>query len=153
DANPSVVDRLRSLGAEVTECPRESGVTGDPAYLAFRRAVDEGAVPFSCQGTDAPGTIDGGRTIAWEMAEQLADALGAPARLDRVFVQVGGGALATAIGRGLVDARREGWLAAVPALHAVQTAGAFPLVRAWDLLAENIIEALGEQFPPITSGE
>jgi exonuclease III len=40
------------------------------------------------------------------MAEQVAETHGAPARLDRVFVQVGGGALATAVGRGFVDAFR-----------------------------------------------
>lgn len=153
DANPDAVARMRDLGAEVTQCPRDPGVAGDPVYGAFRRALDDGAVAFSCQGTDAPGAIDGGRTIAWEMAEQLAATLGPPARLDRIFVQVGGGALATAVGRGLIDAMRHGWIDRVPALHAVQAAGAFPLVRAWDLLAENIVEALGERFPPITSGE
>jgi threonine synthase len=152
DADPAVVAQLESLGAAVTACARQPGVAGDPAYLAFREAVTAGAVPFSCQGTDAPCTIDGGRTLAWETAEQLAAALGAPARLDRVFVQVGGGALASAVGRGLIDAFRAGWLDHVPSLHAVQTAGAFPLVRAWDLLGENIVEALGAQFPPITSG-
>jgi threonine synthase len=153
DAPPIVVAHLESLGAQITVCPREPGVVGDPAYLAFRRAIDEGAIAFSCQGSDAPGTIDGGRTIAWEMAEQLAASLGAPARLDRVFVQVGGGALASAVGRGFVDALRAGWLERVPSLHAVQTAGAFPLVRAWDLLAENMVEALGATFPPITCAE
>jgi threonine synthase len=153
DADPAVVAQLEALGAHITVCPREPGVAGDPAYLCFRRALDDGAVAFSCQGTDAPGTIDGGRTIAWEMAEQLAALLGAPARLDRVFVQVGGGALASAVGRGFVDAFRAGWLTRVPTMHAVQTAGAFPLVRSWDLLTENIVEALGETFPPITSGE
>jgi threonine synthase len=151
DANAAVVSQLERLGAEITVCARERGVPGDPAYLAFRRAVDGGEIAFSCQGTDAPATIDGGRTIAWEMAEQLASTLGAPARLDRVFVQVGGGALATAVGRGFIDAFRAGWIERVPALHAVQTAGAFPLVRAWDLLTENIVEAFGENYPPITS--
>jgi threonine synthase len=142
---------LGRLGAQVTVCPRTPGVPGDPAYLAFRQALDEGAVAFSCQGTDAPGTIDGGRTIAWEMADALSATHGAPARLDRLFVQVGGGALGTAVSRGMVDALRQGWLTRVPAIHAVQTAGAFPLVRAWDLLTENILEALGIHHPPITS--
>jgi threonine dehydratase len=151
DAPVGVVNELGRLGAQVTECPRTPGVPGDPAYHAFRQALDEGAVAFSCQGTDAPGTIDGGRTIAWEMAETLATTHGAPARLDRLFVQVGGGALGTAVSRGMVDALRQGWLTRVPTVHAVQTAGAFPLVRAWDLLTENILEALGIHHPPITS--
>jgi threonine synthase len=87
------------------------------------------------------------------MADELVSVSGAPARLDRVFVQVGGGALASAVGRAMLDAVRAGWLTHTPALHAVQTAGAFPLVRAWDLLTENIVEALGLQYPPITSPE
>jgi threonine synthase len=153
DADPAAVARIEALGGNITVCPREPGVAGDPAYHGFRRALDGGAIAFSCQGTDAPATIDGGRTIAWEMAEQLAATHGAPARLDRVYVQVGGGALASAVGRGMIDAFRAGWLDHVPALHAVQTAGAFPLVRAWDLLSENIVEALGLDFPPITSGQ
>jgi threonine synthase len=152
DADPAVVAELERHGADIAVSPRHEGVHGDPAYHALQDALRDGAVAFSCQGTDAPGTIDGGRTIAWEMAEQLADAFGAPARLDRVFVQVGGGALGSAIGRGFVDAMREGWISKVPALHAVQTSGAFPLVRAWDLLAENIAQALGVDVPPIVGG-
>ncbi|HEV8299161.1 MAG TPA: pyridoxal-phosphate dependent enzyme [Acidimicrobiales bacterium] len=152
DAEPAVVAELERLGAIISVCPRRPGEAGDPAYLAFRDALATGALALSVQGTDAPATIDGGRTIAWEMAEQLVEQLGAPARLDRVFVQVGGGALATAVGRGFVDAVQQEWLVAAPALHAVQTAGAFPLVRAWDLLAERIVADLGHEVPPITSG-
>ena len=152
DADQSIVVRLRELGVDITVCEREPGVVGDPAYRRFREALGAGALAFSCQGTDAPGTIDGGRTIAWELGEQLAAALGAPARLDRIYVQVGGGALASAVGRGLIDAMQQGWLARVPALHAVQTAGAFPLVRAWDLLVEEIVDSLGVTIPPITCG-
>jgi threonine synthase len=152
DADPAVIAELARLRADITVCPREPGAVGDPCHRRLRDAVDDGAVAFSVQGTDAPDSIDGGRTIALEMAETLAVTFGAPARLDRVFVQVGGGALAAAVGRGFIDACREGWLASVPALHAVQTAGAFPLVRAWDRLAERMAEALGAPVPPITSG-
>src|SRR5262249_30034036 len=34
----------------------------------------------------------------------------------------------------------------------VQTAAAFPLVRAWDLLVEHIVDSLGVTIPPITCG-
>ena len=67
----------------------------------FREAVDAGAIPFTVQGPENALCLDGGRTIGWEMLDQCA-ALGI--ELDRVFVQVGGGAFATCLGDGLVAA-------------------------------------------------
>jgi threonine synthase len=126
-ATPAVLDQLADLGAAVRVCPRTPGQVGDPSYLAFRDAVSGGAVPFSCQGSDNGLTIDGGATLGWELASQLHGAK--PARL---FVQVGGGALASAVAQGLGDAQRLGVIQRRPALVAVQTAGAFPLVRAYE---------------------
>ena len=169
-ANPAVVDRITELGGRVVRSPRAAGVLGDPAHHAMQAAVAAGAVPFSCQGTDTPAAIDGARTLAYEMVDALADAyrparapadadtpelarapadadaLAAadtdrPARLDRVFVQVGGGALATALVTGL--AASEG-LDRLPVVHAVQPVGNHPLVRAWDRVTAEIT---GEEAP------
>lgn len=169
-ANQAVVDRITELGGRVVRCPRADGVLGDPAHHAMQAAVAAGAVPFSCQGTDTPTTIDGARTLAYEMVDALAaapdpgpdaltadaadasdpglaadaadlgpDALAAdapgPARLDRVFVQVGGGALATALVTGLAACES---LDRLPVIHAVQPVGNHPLVRAWDRVAAEI---------------
>ena len=104
-ANEAVVDRITELGGRVVRCEREPGVPGDPAHHAMLAAIEAGAVPFSCQGTETPATIDGGRTLAWEMVDALIEHDGgAPTRLDRLFVQVGGGALATAVVTGLAAA-------------------------------------------------
>lgn len=135
-ANPAVTDRIAELGGRVVRCPRTEGVLGDPAHHAMKAAVAAGAVPFSCQGTDTPTAIDGARTLAYEIADALADAdRPGPARLDRVFVQVGGGALATALVTGL--AASEG-LDRLPVIHAVQPEGNHPLVRAWDRVTAEI---------------
>ncbi len=135
-ANPAVVERITELGGRVVRCPRSEGVLGDPAHHAMRAAVEAGAVPFSCQGPDTPAAIDGARTLAYEIADSLAAADHPdPARLDRVFVQVGGGALATALVTGL--AASEG-LGRLPAIHAVQPEGNHPLVRAWDRVTAEI---------------
>ena len=92
--------RLRALGATIHRCERlASDPPGDPAMLRFREAVDAGAIPFTVQGPENALCLDGGRTIAWEMLDQCA-ALGI--ELDRVFVQVGGGAFATCVGDGLL---------------------------------------------------
>lgn len=123
-AGGTVVETLLELGAHVTRC-RRSGTDppGDPTLLGFRRAVADGAVPFSVQGPENSLCLDGGRTIGWEMADQLRS-VGVQA-LDAVFVQVGGGAFAASVSRGLLEA---GFAAP---LYAVQTAGCAPLARAW----------------------
>jgi threonine synthase len=120
-ASPAIVDRLQALRTIITVCPRRSGdPPGDPCVHRFRQAVDAGAVPFGVQGPENALCLDGGRTIGWEMA----DAFGP--HLDRVFVQVGGGALAACVGRAFADTGSRA------RLHAVQTEGCAPLARAWD---------------------
>ncbi len=117
-ADQLIVDRLLELGATVTSCERRLGEVGDPAYLRFREAVDRGSVAFSVQGTDTPTTFDGGRTLGWELAEQVSG-------IESIYIQVGGGALATAVSMAMPSA----------ALYPVQSSGCAPLERAWDLLA------------------
>lgn len=147
-ANEAVVDRITELGGRVVPCEREPGVPGDPAHHAMLAAIEAGAVPFSCQGTETPATIDGGRTLAWEMVDALLEHDGGrPAHLDRLFVQVGGGALATAVVTGLAAVADRGDLARLPVVHAVQPEGNHPLVRAWDTLA---LESLTPERAPNT---
>jgi threonine synthase len=125
-ADPEVIDRIASHGATVERCAREPGVAGDPTYRRFRAAVADGALPFCCQGPDNGLTIDGGATLWLEVAEALR---GAPP--DRVVVQVGGGALASACVQAFGDMHATGRCPPIPALHAVQTRGAHPLERAY----------------------
>jgi len=136
-AHPGVLARLAELGARVVACPRPPGVAGDPCQRRFRTAVEEGAYPFCCQGPDNGLAIEGGATLAWEMLDALGER-----PLDRLFVQVGGGALASACALGFADAVRLGRLARAPRLHAVQAAGCAPLVRAWDRLATGLLARL-----------
>ncbi|MDY7099658.1 MAG: pyridoxal-phosphate dependent enzyme [Actinomycetota bacterium] len=128
-ADPWVLDRLGDLGAEIVPCPRRDGEAGDPCYHRFREAVAAGSFPFGCQGTDNGLTLDGGATLGYELAEQLA-ARGLD--LDHLAVQVGGGALGASVAAGIARAARAGVLLDVPALVATQTAGAAPLRRAWE---------------------
>lgn len=124
DAHPRVLDRLRALGADVRIHPRAQGELGDPTVAAFRRAVAAGALPFACQGTECGLTLDGGKTMGFELA-----ASGVP--FDRLFVQIGGGALASSVARALADARALGAIPRVPRLMAVQTSSVAPLARAY----------------------
>ena len=148
-ANDAVLDRITGLGGRVVRCEREPGVPGDPAHHAMLAAIAAGAVPFSCQGTETPAAIDGGRTLAWEMIDELIEHDGGPpARLDRLFVQVGGGALATAVVTGLAAGVARGDLARLPVVHAVQPSGNHPLVRAWDCLVSELLD----QPSPLSNG-
>lgn len=142
-AEPGVVARLDELGATVEVCERDGAEPGDPCTLAFRRAVAEGAIPFSCQGSDNGLVVEGGMTLAYEMIAASAEP---PARL---FVQVGGGALASATVQAYEEMERRG-TGALPRLHAVQTDAVAPLCRAWARVLRRVLPALGYdgELPP-----
>jgi threonine synthase len=79
DRRRVVIDRLKSLDASIVICPRrEVDPPGDPCHHRFREAVEAGALPFCCQGSDNGLTIDGGMTLGFELASQHASAAPAP---------------------------------------------------------------------------
>jgi threonine synthase len=137
DAEGAIVDRLARLGANVEVVARKPGEHGDPTVRRLHAVVATGAIPFTCQGPDDGLAIEGGQTLGYEIAEALGRA-GRP--VDRLLVQVGGGALASACAQGLGEARALGAIDALPRLDTVQTAGAWPLRRAY----ERIVADLGD---------
>ncbi|MFD2184742.1 pyridoxal-phosphate dependent enzyme [Rhodoplanes azumiensis] len=146
DASPVVVARLKDLGADITVCDRKPGETGDPCVTAFRAAVRDGALPFGVQGPDNGLAIEGGRTLGFEIAETLAAQAtdrpaGAPGTL---YVQVGGGALASALAQGLDVAVAAGRLARMPHLVAVQTEGCAPLARAFGKAIDTALDVAAQ---------
>ncbi len=142
--NPAFGAELDRLGARIHACARRtSDPPGDPAMLRFRDAVDAGAIPFTVQGPENALCLDGGRTLGWEIVDQLRQTDGRDARPDRVYVQVGGGALAACVGRAIVDR-----LGAAP-MRVVQAAGCAPLARAWKRAADDLelgTSVLGHQW-------
>lgn len=138
-ADPVVMRQLEALDAKVGSCPREEGVPGDPSHHALRRAIAEGAIPFTVQGPDNGLTIEGGETLGFEMISTL---LHEGASLDRIVVQVGGGALASSVIRAFEDAALLETPERLPRIHAVQTEGAHPLARAYELVRERAGGAL-----------
>lgn len=137
-ADCAVVGRLRDLGAELVVCERSDGdPPGDPCYHRFRHAVAAGALPFTCQGSDNGLTIDGGKTLGFELAAQHRATGAGP--LTHLFVQVGGGALASATYQALELAAALGAIETPPALVAVQTEGGHPFVRAVDRLRAHAL--------------
>jgi threonine synthase len=137
DADAAVVARLRTLGAELTVCDREPGVAGDPTYLRLLDAIGEGALPFTCQGNLNAFAVEGGETLGLEMAAAVGRADGPP-RIDRVVIQVGGGALASSVMAGFANAGRAGIAVDQPIFDTVQTRGAFPLARAHERVVARV---------------
>ena len=117
---PASLDLLDALGADDH---RVRAARRRPAGRPVRAAVPRGGrrrgIPFSVQGPENALCLDGGRTIGWELAERRRPAL------DRVVVQVGGGALAACVGPG---PRRAG---VHPARTPCRPQGCAPLARAW----------------------
>jgi threonine dehydratase len=133
-ASDAVLARLHALHAEVNICPRlPDDPPGDPCVHRFREAVAAGALPFAVQGPENALCLDGGRTLGWEI---LAAASAQGVALDRVFVQVGGGAFAAAVGAALQSAPVP------PRLMAVQTEGCAPLAGAWSR-AQHLAAGVG----------
>ena len=118
-AQESVVARLRELQAEIEVCERVPGRADDPTVLRLMEAIDEGAVPFTVQGNLNGLAIEGGQTLAWELVDQLD---GRP--LDRLVIQVGGGAFASSAAQALEESVKADRLTAMPVIDAVQTQGA-----------------------------
>ncbi len=129
-------DRLDALGARIHRSARRDGdPAGDPAMLRFREAVAEGAIPFTVQGTENALCLDGGRTLGWEIAAALRRE--GSEWLDGMFVQVGGGAFASATFTALTGSGID--VSSFP----VQTAGCAPLDRALERARERGIVDVG----------
>jgi threonine synthase len=128
-ADATALAWLEALGARVERCPRD-GLPGDPTYRRLLELLAEGAIPFTCQGNLNGLAIEGGETLGWEIASA-----GVP--LDRLVVQVGGGALASACIQAFGESVELGALAARPRIDTVQTTGAWPLKRAFDAVGSR----------------
>ena len=131
-ADAAVVDALTDLNATIHICERRPDEFGDPCMLRFQEAVGEGALAFGVQATENRWTLDGGRTIGWELADQIAGD-----EPDHVFIQVGGGALLTSTAIGLLEASDLAVLSVAPRVWAVQAEGCAPFNRAWESMHES----------------
>jgi threonine synthase len=158
DAAPAVVDKLKSFGecVNVVICPRatetvdtphgpvRADTEADPTFAVFKNLIaDHESIPFSVQGSECGIAIEGMHTLAWEILEQAQKAGqgGASLRFDKMFVQVGGGALGSGLVQGMERAAR-GDLAHVkvdkaPELVCVQADGNAPLDRAFQEMKKH----------------
>ena len=143
DADPATLHLLTQLGATIDLCARQpADPPGDPCIHRFHESLAHGALPFCVQGSENGLTIDGGATIGHELADQFAMLGSVP---DRLFVQVGGGALGSSLVRGLADAVALGVIERLPVVHFVQTEKCAPLARAWRKVADRALHSIGAE--------
>lgn len=113
--------QLRASGATVC---RAAGSYDDVWDLCSQAADRAGWLNRNCAVN--PYLVEGKKTVALEMAEQLGAAMP-----DWVAVGVGDGCTIAGIGRGLIEAHAAGLIPRLPRLLGVQPDGVQPIVRAF----------------------
>ncbi len=106
------------------------------------------AFGWYCRNTGYnPITVEGKKTAALEICEQLALAKGsgtsgwlAP---DRIFVSVGDGNIISGLHKGLLDLEALGWIESRPKLMGVQAEGAAAVYNAWVAGATDLTPVSG----------
>jgi threonine synthase len=114
------VAQLRIFGAQVFRVAADYDRTWD---LCAAVAAEQPWFNRNCAVN--PYLVEGKKTVALELAEQLGDAMPA-----WVAVSVGDGCTVAAVVKGLEEAARAGLIPHVPRVLAVQAEGAAPLVAA-----------------------
>ena len=85
-----------------------------------------------------PFTVEGKKTAAFEVSEQLAVGSGQWRAPDRVFVSVGDGNIISGIWKGFKDLLALGWIEKMPKLMGVQAEGSAACANAWAAHTETI---------------
>lgn len=99
----------------------------DPTVKMMRILVEKyGFYPSPSFGPFNPYQIEGPKTIAFEVIEQLNWSIPS-----QVFIPTGAASLLTGFYNGFKDFNEVGWLSGYPRIVAVQSTGNAPFVRAW----------------------
>jgi len=125
DASIGKLAQLRLYGATTVQCKQEK--EGEDATVqAMLRAVEKsGYYPCPSFGPFNPYQVEGPKTMAYEIFEQLS--WSSP---DAIFVPTGSGCLLTGIWKGVYDFRKLGLVEKLPRLFPVQPEGNKALVKA-----------------------
>jgi threonine synthase len=137
-APPAKVAQLLMYGARVLLVRGNYDQAFDLSVAAARE------FGWYCRNTGYnPFTVEGKKTAAFEICEQLGPALGrAPgaqwAAPDWIFVSVGDGNILSGIHKGLKDLCALGWIDHMPRLLGVQAEGSAACANAWAAGTETI---------------
>ena len=118
------------------------GGYSDAFDLALQAARELG---WYCRNTGYnPLTVEGKKTVAFEICEQFTRATGEPCNdrwvvPDRVIVPVGDGNIITGIHKGFVDLMALGWIETIPKLTGIQAQGSAAIANAWNSGTSQIV--------------
>ncbi|MGQ0602186.1 MAG: threonine synthase [Anaerolineales bacterium] len=132
-APPAKVAQLLMFGAQVLL------VIGnyDQAFDLTLEASKE--FGWYCRNTGYnPFTVEGKKTAAFEISEQLAVNSGKWSVPDHIFVSVGDGNIITGLWKGFRDLHALGWIERMPKLMGVQAEGSAACANAWRANTETI---------------
>jgi threonine synthase len=103
--------------------------TYDDAFSLSRAAADE--LGWYCRNTGYnPFTVEGKKTVAFEICEQLDPTPGFAAP-DVIYVSVGDGNIITGVHKGLRELKALGWIERMPRLVGVQATGSAAIANAF----------------------
>jgi threonine synthase len=114
----------------------------DAAFALSRTASQQ--LGIYCRNTAYnPFTIEGKKTVSFEICEQLTAELGSPGNgrwraPDRVYVSVGDGNIISGVHKGFRELQQLGWIERVPKLIGVQAAGSAAIAKAFDAGADEV---------------
>jgi threonine synthase len=114
-----------SYGSRVSQLLTDS--SSEIMDLVEEACARAGWFHLSTAGSTNPFTVEGGKTIAYELYEQTRGSV--PAML---FVPVGGGGLLGGLYSGFAELQELGLIQTLPKLVGVQAEGCAPLVRAFE---------------------
>jgi threonine synthase len=104
--------------------------TYDDAFDLCLKASD--AFGWYCRNTGYnPYTVEGKKTVSYEICEQLAGAPGKFVAPDAIVVSVGDGNIISGVHKGLKDLLALGWIDHMPRLIGAQAEGSSFLYQAW----------------------
>lgn len=127
DTPAILIDEMHGYGAEVQLV---DGLIDDAGRIAAEYARESGA--FNCATFREPYRVEGKKTMAYELVEQLGDVPGT------IVYPTGGGTGLVAMWKAFDELEALGWIgAARPVMVCVQAEGCAPIVAAFEAGAES----------------
>ncbi|KPL12051.1 hypothetical protein AMJ85_02225 [candidate division BRC1 bacterium SM23_51] len=121
DASDGYVAQLLLLGCDVFVV---EGSYEDAIRLSLRCAEEYGW--YNCNKAINPFLVEGKKTVAFEMGEQMHWAVP-----DCVVVAVAEGCTIAAVWKGYCEMKQLGWISRLPKMIGVQAEGSSPIYTAW----------------------
>lgn len=144
--------KMREIALYGSQVVKVTGSYDQAKEIAARFAEQRGL--YLDRGARTITSVEGMKTIAYEIAEQLTKLLGPPAnaqpdetkwRTPDWYIQaVSGGLGPIGVSKGFDELKRMGFIDHVPGIIAIQAAGCAPMVHAWK---QDLDEALPVNTP------